>query len=170
MLPSQPLREERLGGWGPLSCGSPRFPFTRQGNASDVAYPPVHNHSLLNQSSTLPDRGTSTCEQYFIRDFGALGIASVLRKLCRPGRAHCHVFLPKTRLSISAPTAKQPRWFKSGPATTEIASPHLRGRRRLNCRCLFHLPRALPLTSMRGNSLEIDVGIEWESGNWTGIP
>jgi hypothetical protein len=26
------------------------------------------------------------------------------------------------------------------------------------------------LTSTRGNSLEIDVGIEWESGNWTGIP
>ena len=23
---------------------------------------------------------------------------------------------------------------------------------------------------MRGNSLEIDVGIEWESGNWTGFP
>ena len=57
-----------------------------------------------------------------------------------------------------------------GPATTAIDSPHLRSRRRLNRRCLFHLPRALPLTSMHGKSLEIDVGIEWESGNWTRIP
>src|SRR5260370_26720824 len=31
-------------------------------------------------------------------------------------------------------------------------------------------PRALPLTSRRGNALGIDVGIEWESGNWSGFP
>ena len=36
--------------------------------------------------------------------------------------------------------------------------------------CDDHMQPTLPLTSMRGNSLGIDVGIEWESGNWTGFP
>jgi hypothetical protein len=30
--------------------------------------------------------------------------------------------------------------------------------------------RPRPLTSMRGNSMGIEVGMEWESGNWTGVP
>ena len=57
-----------------------------------------------------------------------------------------------------------------GPATAEIDSPHLRGRRRLNRRLHLVLSQCPPPTSVRGNSLGIDVGIHWECGNWTGFP
>ena len=58
----------------------------------------------------------------------------------------------------------------AGARTTEIDSPHFRGRRRLNRRVHLILPQN-PSTDVNAWEFAgIDVGIESESGNWTGFP